>query len=191
MIRFHRQALGAVLVVALFTGLPMARVVAAAPDSAAKLVTQIDVAIQHAGFAYDAKENRTFQMHAHHVVNILVGRSGRGFNASFGNPGDGYGALEHARDLRADNGVAQAGWQPAAQIIAGWLEQATEAALEAASRIDRGDITQARTRLVTAIAFLSAAKGREGEKAPGAGGLSLKAGLPSAAPQQQSTGGYY
>ena len=62
-----------------------------------------------------------------------------GFDGSFGNPGDGYGAVEYARDLRASVEVASAGWQATAQNVALWLERAAEEALRVAQALDRGD----------------------------------------------------
>lgn len=167
----------------------------APPDAAGKLVEQIDTAITHATFALNSNNDQGFRSHTHHVVNILVGTSGMGFDASFGNPGDGYGALEYARDLRASAEVASAGWQGAAQNIALWLEKATEESLRAAQALDRGDASMARTPLITAIGFLSAAKGRSGESWPIAGALALRDGLPQAqtAAEAEETGGggYY
>lgn len=162
-------------------------------DAATKLAEQIDVAITHATFALNAANDQGFRTHTHHVVNILVGTSGMGFDGSFGNPGDGYGALEYARDLRASAEVASAGWQATAQNVALWLERAAEEALRAAQALDRGDAASARTPLVTALGFLSAAKGRAGESGPVAGALALRDGLPQQSSSADDTGGggYY
>lgn len=180
----------AVLLVAVVWGQSAAASLAPT-EAAAKLVQQVDVALNHASFALAAPNDQGFRTHTHHVVNILVGASGMGFDASFGNPGDGYGALEYARDLRASAEVATAGWQGAAQNIALWLERAAQEALRAAQAADRGEVMMARTPLIVAIGFLSAAKGRDGEQAPVAGGLSLLAGLPEAEEQVVDDGGYY
>lgn len=51
-------------------------------------------AIKHAEFAVKAKDLEMIQMHLHHVLNCLEGKSGKDFDASFGNPCNGQGALE-------------------------------------------------------------------------------------------------
>lgn len=167
----------------------------APPEAAGKLVEQIDVAFTHATFALNSPNDQGFRTHTHHVVNILVGTKGMGFDASFGNPGDGYGALEYARDLRASADVASAGWDGTAQNIALWLEKAAQEALRAAEALDRGDASMARTPLLTAIGLLSAAKGRSGESWPLAGALSLRDGLPQSQVKVEESsgggGGYY
>jgi hypothetical protein len=56
---------------------------------------ELDTATQHAGLAAKATDLKTVQQHLHHVINCLVGPSGAGFDASFGNPcnGQGNGAI--------------------------------------------------------------------------------------------------
>lgn len=51
-------------------------------------------AIKHAEFAVKAKDLEMIQMHLHHVLNCLEGKNGKDFDASFGNPCNGQGALE-------------------------------------------------------------------------------------------------
>lgn len=169
----------------------------AAADSAARLEAQIDVALQHAGFAWQA-DARGLRLHTHHVVNILAGSKSMHFQSSFGNPGDGYGAVEYARDLRASGDVASAGWGDTARILAGWLEQALDHAVRAATAADAGNGAEARASLAMAVGLLSGAKGRSGEKAPVAGAIALKEALaaaaaaaPPAAPAAPRGGGYY
>jgi hypothetical protein len=56
---------------------------------------ELATATQHAGLAAKATDLKGVQMHLHHVINCLVGPSGAGFDASFGNPcnGQGNGAI--------------------------------------------------------------------------------------------------
>jgi hypothetical protein len=62
---------------------------------AAAQTKEIETATQHAGLAAKATDLKTAQQHLHHVINCLVGPSGAGFDASFGNPcnGQGNGAI--------------------------------------------------------------------------------------------------
>ncbi|KRE96786.1 hypothetical protein ASG87_15805 [Frateuria sp. Soil773] len=61
---------------------------AAAGDAVSK---QVGTASAHAGMALGAADLKMAQTHLHHVVNCLVGPSGKGFDASAGNPCDGMG----------------------------------------------------------------------------------------------------
>lgn len=56
---------------------------------------EVNTALQHSGFAGDAKDVATTHLHLHHVINCLVGPGGDGFYAKAGNPckGQGNGAL--------------------------------------------------------------------------------------------------
>ena len=166
----------------------------AAGEAASRLVRQIDIAMQHASFAWQASDARGLQLHSHHVVNIVAGSKSSHFQASFGNPGDGYGALEYARDLRASPEVSAAGWADGARLVASWLEQALEHAVRAAAVADQANAAEAKAQLALAVAFLSAAKGRPGEKAPVAGAVALQEALqarPAAPSTGNSSGGYY
>lgn len=192
MIRIARKAAAATVCLALL--LSWGAWASAASGAAASLAQEIGAALTHARFALDSPDDAGFQLHAHHVVNILVGAQGMGFDASWGNPGDGYGAVEYARDLRADQTVAAAGWQTTAQNVAGWLEQAAENALAATRLIAAGDTVTARSRLVTAVAFLSAALGRDGDEGQTAGALALSealSGFADAAPAAPDPFGAY
>lgn len=70
-------------------------------------------AIKHAEMAVNAKSVKEIQMHLHHVLNCLEGKSGKDFNASFGDPCNGQGALATLKNgtadkTRADNAIALA-----------------------------------------------------------------------------------
>lgn len=70
-------------------------------------------AIKHAELAANAKSVKEIQMHLHHVLNCLEGKSGKDYNASFGDPCNGQGALATLKNgtpgmVRADNAIALA-----------------------------------------------------------------------------------
>jgi hypothetical protein len=51
-------------------------------------------AIIHAEYASEGTTLKEVQLHLHHVLNCLEGKAGKDFDASFGNPCQGKGALE-------------------------------------------------------------------------------------------------
>ncbi len=57
-----------------------------------ELGTQLQTAIQHAGFAASAEDQAMASRHLGHVLNCLVGEGGDGFNADWGHPCGGQGA---------------------------------------------------------------------------------------------------
>ena len=61
---------------------------------------QVGTASKHAGFAAAGTDLKGLQKHMHHVLNCLVGPSGKGFDESFGNPcnGQGQGAIPETTD---------------------------------------------------------------------------------------------
>ena len=61
------------------------------PARAADLTKEVATADQHAGFAAAAKDLKTAQMHLQHVVNCLVGPSGKGYDATMLNPCKAFG----------------------------------------------------------------------------------------------------
>lgn len=70
-------------------------------------------AVKHAELAANAKSVKEIQMHLHHVLNCLEGKSGKDYNASFGDPCNGQGALATLKNgapgmIRADNAIALA-----------------------------------------------------------------------------------
>lgn len=117
-----------------------------------KLVGQIRVAITHAGFSLNQSEISPRHLHAHHVVNILQGVHGPNFDASKGNPGDGYGALNYAKEV-ARTDVTRV-WADNAELYLTW---AAAAAVEATQTADFAAAGEAIHR---SLAFLSAALGR-------------------------------
>ena len=70
-------------------------------------------ATKHAELAANATSVKDIQMHLHHVLNCLEGKSGKDYNASFGDPCNGQGALATLKSgtpgmARADNAIALA-----------------------------------------------------------------------------------
>lgn len=74
-------------------------ITAQAMDSNAAVSKQAATATAHAGMALGASDLETTHMHLHHVVNCLVGSSGKAFDAKAGNPckGMGQGAIVDAK----------------------------------------------------------------------------------------------
>jgi hypothetical protein len=89
--------------------------IAQAGDSDGAASKQVATASAHAGMALGATDLKTAQMHLHHVVNCLVGPSGKGFDAKAGDPckGQGQGAIVDAKgdvatESRLHTGLMQA-----------------------------------------------------------------------------------
>jgi LPXTG-motif cell wall-anchored protein len=88
------------------------------------------------------------QTHACHVVNILEGSGGANFDGSCGNPGDGFGALNYAVDMKhadfaagaasSDPGIVAHGKQAVDSAIQSkaWSEDARDQALLAKGSSD-------------------------------------------------------
>jgi len=76
--------------------LPM---VAQAADSDSAVSKQVGTASAHAGMALGAGDLKLAHTHLHHVVNCLVGPSGKGFDAQEEDPckGMGQGAIVDAK----------------------------------------------------------------------------------------------
>ena len=80
----------------LVLALPLAAQASDANGAASK---QAATAAAHAGMAMGAADLATARAHLHHVVNCLVGPSGKGFDAMAGDPckGMGHGAIADAK----------------------------------------------------------------------------------------------
>lgn len=76
--------------------LPMAVQAADANTAASR---QVATATAHAGMALGASDLKMVHAHLQHVVNCLVGPSGKGFDAKAANPckGEGQGAIVDAK----------------------------------------------------------------------------------------------
>ena len=103
----------------------------------ADVSAELTVASNHAGMASKATAIDTVHMHLHHVVNCLVGPSGKGFDAAPGNPcaKAGNGAIPEgsaAQKTKLETALASAN----AGIAATDLAAAQKDAGDAASAID-------------------------------------------------------
>lgn len=141
----------------------------AAPVAAVggKLVEQIRVAVTHATFSLNSQGFEERLLHAHHVVNILEGAMGPHFDASKGNPGDGYGALNYAMD------DAQKLGGTAADVVHNTMTYLEWANQEALAATQASDYATAGVAIHRALAFLSAALGRPDDQGPIAAALAL------------------
>ena len=81
------------------------------------LKEQLDVAITHANLASNSTTIEAVQSHTHHVINILEGSEGPNYDASFGDPGDAFGAINHAIDRK--HGPFAAGGAPNDDVVVG------------------------------------------------------------------------
>lgn len=142
----------------------------AAGDTLEKLIGQIRVGITHASFSLDSDQLGSRQTHAHHVVNILEGVNGPHFDASKGNPGDGYGALNYASEAARTDATER--W---AENTLRYLTWAAEEAL-AATRTANYD--EAGTAIHRSLAYLSAALGRADDTGALGSALAWQAAAP-------------
>ena len=106
--------IGRVPLLLLVMALPLG-VQAAEADSAVS--KQVTTATAHAGMALGAADLKTVHAHLHHVINCLVGPSGKAFDAGAANPckGMGEGALVDARGDTATETRLQAALSDAEQ----------------------------------------------------------------------------
>ena len=81
------------------------------------LQEQLKAAITHANLSARSTTLDAITLHAHHVINIVEGKDGPNFDASFGNPGDGLGVLLHAGDRK--HGPFAAGAAPDDEVVTG------------------------------------------------------------------------
>jgi hypothetical protein len=68
---------------------------ASAARGSANPTQEISTALQHAGMSAGSSQLTDVHMHLHHVINCLVGPSGKGFDSTAENPcnGQGTGAI--------------------------------------------------------------------------------------------------
>ena len=138
---------------------------------------QTDIALTHATLSVNSDTLASVQSHAHHVINIVEGSSGANYDASFGDPGDGFGVLQYAGDADKHSGFA-AGVDGASANVAlhsvhvedtstnvvNWATLARDKALEA---IATTDVATADAAMLLAQGFLdSALNGLDGSNAP-------------------------
>ena len=138
---------------------------------------QTDIGLTHATLSVDSTSLADIQSHAHHVINIVEGSAGDNYDASFGDPGDGFGVLLYAADADKHSGFA-AGVEGASANVAlhsvhvedtstnvvNWATQARDKALEA---LVATDAATAKAAMVEAQGLLdSALNGKDGSNAP-------------------------
>ena len=138
---------------------------------------QTDIALTHASLAVNSNNLSGIQLHAHHVINIVEGLSGDNYDASFGNPGDGFGVLQYAADANKHSGFAAAVEGASANVmlhsvhvqdtstnVVNWATRARDKALEA---IDSTTYTGGSVPMVEAQRLLDwALNGKDGSSAP-------------------------
>ncbi len=138
---------------------------------------QTNIALTHARLSVNATSMDNLQLHAHHVINIIEGSSGDNYDASFGDPGDGFGILKYAADAGKHSGFSSAAEGASANValhsvhvqdtstnVVNWATQARDKALESV----------ATTNQVTAILAMIEARnlldwalnGKDGSTAP-------------------------
>jgi hypothetical protein len=71
---------------------------------------EVQTAIEHAGFAGNAKATDQVHLHLHHVINCLVGPKGKDYYVAAGDPckGEGGGALNDVRNPAQQKYLQQA-----------------------------------------------------------------------------------
>ena len=79
------------------------------------LKEQLEVAILHATLAKSSTTLDDVRLHVHHVINIIEGEDDPNYDASFGDPGDRIGILNHAQDRK--HALFAAGAAPADPVI--------------------------------------------------------------------------
>jgi len=139
-------------------------------DSAIK---QLDLALQQAVLAHVRFPLEDLKFHAQTVLNILEGRDGPHYDPSSADPGDGVGVIRYVDQIRQAPEIQQAGEEiwAALENISLFIEDAIAYTLEALAQTD---LEKAQRRMREVLAFLSAAKGREGELTPVGGLLVLR-----------------
>ena len=143
-------------------------VAAAASEATDALINQITVAITHGTFSFNSADIGPRLTHAHHVVNILEGRNGPNFDASKGNPGDGYGAINYAADVAASASGNAAQFASNALLYLQWARDEAVQATKAQSYDEAG------VAIRRAVAFLSAALGRPDDEGLLGGALAVR-----------------
>lgn len=149
-------------------------------DVIVKAIEQLDLAIEQAVFAHVRFPLEDLKPHAHAVLNVLEGRKGSNYDPSYSDPGDGVGVVNYVQEIRQAPEIRGAteetrvGLENALQNISLYLEQAIAHTLKA---LDQTQLDPAQWEMRQALAFLSAAKGRENELTAVGGLLALRVRL--------------
>ena len=152
--------------------------VSATIDLLDKAIHHLNLAIQQAVLAQLRSSASEVHVHAQVVLNLLEGQNGPDYDASAApDPGDGVGVIPYVERLRAEpalQGDSNESIQLNLKNVLAYLQQAVEYAKMALSD---GSLLQTQQRMREALAFLSAAKGREREITVAGGLLVLRARL--------------
>ena len=138
---------------------------------------QTDIALLHANLSVGSTSLADIQSHAHHVINIIEGTEGLNYDASFGDPGDGFSVLLYAADARKHAGFAASVDGASSNValhavhvedtstnVENWATQARDKALES---LTATDVASAQAAMVEAQSLLDwALNGRDGSSAP-------------------------
>lgn len=147
-----------------------------------KALRQLNLALQQAVLAQLRPSPAEVQIHAQVVLNLLQGRNGPDYNvATAPDPGDGIGVIPYVEQLQAEpvlQGESNESLQLNLENVLSYLQQAVDYAKMA---LNERSLTQAHRQMRQALAFLSAAKGREQEITVAGGLLVLRARLASPA----------
>ena len=137
--------------------------------SAVGLRQQVGVAIENAGFAFEASELAKVQEHACHVVNVIEGIGGANYDAACGDPGDGIGILNYsdstamqaglAASAAPDEGVIVANGQLAIDGAKAAAKSASQARAEALAARASTDVAVGKIHIGNARDLLSKALG--------------------------------
>lgn len=141
-------------------------------------IHHLNLAIQQAVLAQLRSSVSEVHVHAQVVLNLLEGRNGPDYDASAApDPGDGVGVIPYVEQLQAEptlQGESSESIQLNLENVLTYLHQAAEYAKMALSH---RSLLPAQQRMREALAFLSAAKGREREITVAGGLLVLRARL--------------
>ena len=136
-------------------------------------LTQLDLALEQAVYAHVRFPLEDLKAHAHIVLNILEGRSGPDFDPVY-DAGDGIGVFQYVQQIRQTPEIEKAKEDPrltlesALENVLFCLEQTV---IHTRSAITQSQLEAAQGEMRQALAFLSAAKGREKELLTAASGL--------------------
>lgn len=136
-------------------------------------LTQLDLALEQAVYAHVRFPLEDLKAHSHIVLNVLEGRSGPDFDPLY-DAGDGIGVIQYAQQIRQAPEIEKAKEDPRLT-----LESALENVLfclektiaHTRSALAQSQLEAAQDEMRQALAFLSAAKGREKELLTAASGL--------------------
>ncbi len=170
------KSLGVAVLLLLSAGVIQPVASSTTADLITQTLEQLDLALQQAVLAHVRFPLEDLQLHAHAVINVLEGRAGAHYDSSYANPGDGVGVVSYLEQIRQAPEIwgASEELRVALENVSSYLKQAIDHTLRA---LAEKDLANAQAEMRWALAFLSAAKGREVELTAVSGLLGLKARL--------------